>query len=100
RRGSLVAYYWPGNVRELANLLERSLALRDHDTLRPEDLDFPRNGGGLEALLAEGAEANASLEEIERAYVRRVVEARGGNKSAAARMLGINRRTLYRKLDG
>ncbi len=96
----LVAYDWPGNVRELANLLERALALRDHDTLLPEDLDFPRNGDGLGALLAQGAEGNVPLEELERAYVRRVVEARGGNKSAAARMLGINRRTLYRKLDG
>jgi DNA-binding NtrC family response regulator len=45
-------------------------------------------------------ENGLSLEEIERAYIQRVVDARGGNKAAAARQLGITRRTLYRKLGG
>jgi len=93
----LAAYPWPGNVRELANIVERAVALCDHDTLRPENLDFPKNVG-VAALLAEGADGSAPLEEIERAYVRRVLEEHGGNKAGAARVLGINRRTLYRKL--
>ncbi|MFP2959643.1 helix-turn-helix domain-containing protein [Myxococcus sp. 1LA] len=52
-----------------------------------------------DALLSRASGEDAPLEEVERAYVRRVVEAQGGNKAAAARILGINRRTLYRKLD-
>ena len=95
----LVAYRWPGNVRELANLVERAVVLSDHDTLLPENLDFPKDVG-VSALLAQGADGSIPLEEIERAYVRRVLEEHGGNKAGAARILGINRRTLYRKLRG
>lgn len=93
----LMAYHWPGNVRELANLLERAVALGEHDTLVPEDLDFPP-ADSLQSLLSGGVSADVPLEEVERAYVRRVLDARGGNKAAAARTLGINRRTLARKL--
>jgi DNA-binding NtrC family response regulator len=96
----LMAYSWPGNVRELANLLERAVALCDHDTLVPEDLDFPKTEDGIGMLLSESAQTSIPLEELERVYVRRVLESRGGNKSDAARVLGINRRTLYRKLLG
>lgn len=95
----LVAHPWPGNVRELMNLLERAVALSDHDTILPEDLDFPPRQGGGDGLL-DGVGEDRPLEDVERAYVRRVVEAHGGNKAAAARILGINRRTLYRKLEG
>ncbi|GHH01130.1 sigma-54 dependent transcriptional regulator [Comamonas sp. JC664] len=96
----LMAHAWPGNVRELANLLERAVALADHDTLVPEDFDLPGgDDSGLTSLLSRASGEDAPLEEVERAYVRRVVEAQGGNKAAAARILGINRRTLYRKLD-
>jgi len=96
----LTAYPWPGNVRELVNLIERAVALSDHDALLPEDLDFPRTQDDVDALLSESTQASVSLEELERAYVRRVLESRGGNKADAARVLGINRRTLYRKLFG
>ena len=96
----LVGYHWPGNVREMANLLERAVALSDHDTLMPQDLDFPHNGEAVDALLAQGVEGSLCLAELERAYVRRIVAAHRGNKAAAARVLGINRRTLYRKLEG
>ncbi len=96
----LMAHAWPGNVRELANLLERAVALADHDTLVPEDFDLPGgDDSGLTSMLSRASGEDAPLEEVERAYVRRVVEAQGGNKAAAARILGINRRTLYRKLD-
>ena len=94
----LVAYAWPGNVRELSHLLERAVALCDHDTLLPEDLDFPAKANDLGALLSDSAQAPVPLDELERVYVRRVLESRGGNKAEAARVLGINRRTLYRKL--
>ncbi len=94
----LLAYSWPGNVRELANLIERAVALCDHDTLLPDDLDFPKGPDAIETFLTGHAQAPVSLEALERAYVRRVLESRGGNKAEAARVLGINRRTLYRML--
>jgi DNA-binding NtrC family response regulator len=94
----LMAYSWPGNVRELANVLERAVALCDHDSLLPEDLEFPRDSNDVDDLLAAGAQGTMRLEEVERTYARRVLESRGGNKAEAARVLGINRRTLYRML--
>ena len=94
----LMAYSWPGNVRELANLIERAVALCDHDTLLPDDLDFPKGPDAIETFLTGYSQAPVSLEDLERAYVRRVLESRGGNKADAARVLGINRRTLYRML--
>jgi DNA-binding NtrC family response regulator len=94
----LTAYAWPGNVRELANVIERAVALTDHDTIVADDLAFPSQENNAGALLLQGANAGMPLEELERAYVRQIVEANGGNKAAAARILGINRRTLYRKL--
>jgi DNA-binding NtrC family response regulator len=95
----LVGYGWPGNVRELANALERAVALGTHDTLLADDLDLPNGGNGMELFLADRAEGHMPLREVERSYVRHVVQAQGGNKAAAARILGINRRTLYRILD-
>jgi len=95
----LIAYPWPGNVRELSNLIERAVALCDHDTLLPADLDFPKAPHAIDALLS-GAHEPVRLDELERLYVRRVLESRGGNKAEAARVLGINRRTLYRMLHG
>jgi DNA-binding NtrC family response regulator len=96
----LVAYQWPGNVRELANLLERAVALSDHDALLAEDVDLPADtSSGIEAFLTSKADHHVPLAEVERLYARQVVEAQGGNKAAAARLLGINRRTLYRMLD-
>ena len=87
-----MAYSWPGNVRELANLIERAVALCDHDTLLPDDLDFPKGPDAIETFLTGHSQAPVSLEDLERAYVRRVLESRGGNKAEAARVLGINRR--------
>jgi DNA-binding NtrC family response regulator len=94
----LVAHDWPGNVRELANVLERAVALSDHDTLLPEDFDLPELEDGLDRMLARSADEGLPLEQLERVYVRKVIESHRGNKAAAARVLGIDRRTLYRKL--
>ncbi len=93
----LMMYSWPGNVRELSNVLERAVALTEHDTILEEDLVFPDPSASDGTwMLVDRAEA--PLEDVERAHLLRVLEARGGNKSAAARVLGIDRRTLYRKL--
>lgn len=92
------AYHWPGNVRELANMLERAIALTEHDTLLLEDLAqasrLPESGGFLQNAMAQGW----TLEDVERAYMRHVLDVTGGNKIQAARILGMDRSTLYRKL--
>jgi DNA-binding NtrC family response regulator len=97
----LVRHDWPGNVRELANVVERAVALTDHDTIVLEDVrDLPARAPSdpTGELLASAAARQLSLAEVERAYIRRVLDGSGGNVSRAARVLGIDRRTLYRKL--
>jgi two-component system response regulator HydG len=96
----LMAYPWPGNVRELANVIERAVALTHTTRLTVEDLpDHVREARPIaRGPLAEVAEEElVSLEEVERRYIRRVMSATGGNKTLAAQILGLDRRTLYRK---
>lgn len=93
------AYHWPGNVRELANTLERAIVLAEHDTLLIEDLaqasKIPVDDKSfLELATIQGW----TLEDIQQAYIRHVLEVTGGNKIQAARILGLDRSTLYRKL--
>jgi DNA-binding NtrC family response regulator len=92
----LIAYDWPGNVRELANALERAVALSRHDTLVPEDLKLGSADAGAQEVGSTGGWL--PLADIERTYVRKVLEASGGNKVRAAKILGIDRRTLHRKV--
>jgi transcriptional regulator with PAS, ATPase and Fis domain len=99
----LLSYEWPGNVRELANIIERAVALTDHDTILLEDLLLTSAPLGKEDLLStalsHAAARKLPLAEVERAYIRQVLEAAQGNKAYAARILGIDRKTLYHKLD-
>lgn len=94
------AYRWPGNVRELANTLERAIVLAEHDTILLEDFaqasTLPDDDGGfLDAAIAQGW----TLADVEQAYIKHVLDATGGNKIQAAKMLGLDRSTLYRKLN-
>jgi DNA-binding NtrC family response regulator len=93
----LRSYHWPGNIRELAHVLERAVALTDHQVLGVDDLpaelhspDSSRGGDILEDL--------PTLSELRRRYIRRVLGETGGNISRAASILGIDRRSLYRML--
>ncbi len=96
----LVAYDWPGNVRELANAVERGVALTRFESLTPEDMpDRIRSARAPVALALEEGSELVSLAELERRYVRRVLAAVRGNKAAAARILGVDRTTLYRRLE-
>lgn len=95
----LIHHPWPGNVRELANVVERAVAMGEHDSILPEDLAFSDHGSKRDAAAPAGGNGAVRLEDVERAHVRKVLEACGGNKAQAARTLGINRRTLYRKLE-
>ncbi len=95
----LLGYGWPGNVRELENVVERAVALCEGEVIGVEDLPPAlrerRNQDRLAAAVAQGL----TLEEIEREYIERVLDAEGGNKTRAAQRLGLDRKTLYRKLE-
>jgi len=98
----LLGYLWPGNVRELQNCVEHAVALARLDQLGVDDLperirDYKRTRVLVES---EDPAELLPMEEVERRYVLRVLEAVGGNKTMAARVLGFDRRTLYRKLEG
>jgi DNA-binding NtrC family response regulator len=92
------AYSWPGNVRELANILERSVALTEHDTILLEDLAQATQLPIDDNLLNNAVMQSLSLAELEITYIRRILEMNQGNKVQAAKILGIDRGTLYRKL--
>jgi DNA-binding NtrC family response regulator len=94
----LRAQSWPGNVRELANVLERAVMLSDHDVLVAEDFVEGRGEAEAEASLLERAAVEGlPLEEVERRYIQLVLDRVGGNKAKAARILGVDRTTLYRR---
>lgn len=91
---------WPGNVRELANLLERAVILSDHDTLVLADLAVRREPSGSPAQALElAARQGLTLHELENAYIDAVLRITENNRTEAAKLLGIDRRTLYRRLD-
>jgi two-component system response regulator HydG len=97
----ILAYDWPGNVRELENAMERSVALARLDQITVEDL--PERVRSYRAdrfvLSADEPAEVLSLDEIERRYIYRVIKVLGGNKARAAELLGLDRRTLYRRLE-
>jgi two-component system nitrogen regulation response regulator NtrX len=93
---TLVGYDWPGNVRELRNLVERVMIMVEGAVVTPEDLPL-RPGRSSLAPGGPLLTLRAARAGFERAYVDRVVEACGGNMSAAARVLGLERSHLYRK---
>jgi two-component system, NtrC family, response regulator AtoC len=97
----MLRYAWPGNVRELQNCMERAAALAGGDNLEAIDLPLGvRQAASSHAPEAPSiAEEFVTLEELERHYILRVLSAVGGNRSVAAKMLGLDRSTLWRKLD-
>lgn len=96
----LTAFDWPGNVRHLFNVLERAVAFADAPEIRLEDLPREvRSAGRARAILTDAAERDASLADLERDYIFEILRRTGGNKTRAAELLGIPRRTLYRRLD-
>jgi len=94
----LIDYHWPGNVRELENVIERAVTLARGDTILPEDLPPPIRGTRERRAIDEAVERTLPLAEVEKAYIRRILEKTGGNKFHTAQVLGIDRKTLYRKL--
>ena len=92
----LIAYDWPGNVRELENAIERAVALGSGPVLRVADL--PSNLHYPTTERVPEKDEILPLEELERRAILRTLRETGGDKLSAARMLGIGKTTLYRKL--
>jgi transcriptional regulator with PAS, ATPase and Fis domain len=101
----LTQYRWPGNVRELENAIERAVSLSHGPLLTPDDLpEAIRNSASAQddeksAKAERDDEAGLTLEEVEKRHLIRVLKETKGNKVKAAKILGIDRRTLYRMAE-
>ncbi len=100
-RKALLAYGWPGNVRELENVVERAVALAEGDAgpAGGSAAGRARAPATAEDDLRRAVARGLTLDELEREYIKRVLAAEGGNKTRAAQRLGLDRKTLYRKLE-
>ena len=94
-------YDWPGNVRELQNCIERAVTLTRFEKIIVEDLPekIQHYRSSQLVIIGDDHQQLLTLEELERRYIERVLKAVGGNKTQAAQVLGLDRRTLYRKLE-
>jgi two-component system response regulator AtoC len=100
---ALLAYAWPGNVRELRNYIERAVVLSKGDRITLRDLppalrDAATGGGEGGLAAAKLVKAELTIEEAERQMIVRALKETNGNRTEAAKRLGISRRTLHRKL--
>ncbi|HAX44011.1 MAG TPA: sigma-54 dependent transcriptional regulator [Bryobacteraceae bacterium] len=103
-QSKLVQYDWPGNVRELENVIERALVLAGGDVLREDDIRLdhaPRRGSGNGGAMVNGdgfLPEGVSLDQHEQQLIREALRRSGGNKSQAARLLGLSRNALRYRL--
>ena len=97
----LASYTWPGNVRELRNCIERAVAFAEFEDLRVDDLPERIRGYRPSHVVVAGDDPSelVPLGEVERRYIARVLHNVQGNKTLAARILGLDRATLYRKIE-
>ena len=97
----LMNFSWPGNVRELRNVIERAVALTRYDNLGVDDLPEKIRDYKQSQVVFSGNDPTelTTLEDVERRYILHVLETVGGNKTLASRVLGLDRKTLYRKLQ-
>ena len=96
----LTTYPWPGNVRELRNAIQRASVVTVGEEVRPEDLPARiREASRAAPLVGDSADRALPLRDVERLYILEVLRQAGGNKSRAAELLGLDRKTLYRKLE-
>jgi transcriptional regulator with GAF, ATPase, and Fis domain len=84
---------WPGNVRELRNRIQRAVVLAERSVLRPEDLELSATEASPVLPLAQAREA------FQRSYIEQILERNGGNRTRAARELGVDPRTVFRFLE-
>jgi DNA-binding NtrC family response regulator len=97
---ALMNYRWPGNVRELEHTIERAVLLGKETSIGLKDLPLQSQvSDGSSVPLAAAVANGYTLRDLEREYILRVIESTYGNKAEAARILGVDRTTLYRKLE-
>jgi transcriptional regulator with PAS, ATPase and Fis domain len=96
---ALVDHPWPGNVRELEHVIEGAILLSTGDTIEPTDLSLPIPRGAVPSTSSAPAPApGATLEELERDHIERVLRENGFNRTRSALALGISKKTLYLKI--
>jgi two-component system response regulator HydG len=96
---TLQKYFWPGNVRELENCIERAVLLSRNDKIDVDDFPIKIKEGRKIGVVSEEAPETPTLESIEKAYIYYIMDQTEGKKSRAAKLLGIDNSTLYRKLQ-
>jgi DNA-binding NtrC family response regulator len=96
---AMLAYHWPGNVRELENAIEHAVALTEGPEIGADDLPSAVRDRKSTDVLAGAIARGLTLADLEKEYIERVLIAEGGNKTRAANRLGLDRKTLYRKLE-
>ena len=89
----LVKYHWQGNVRELENLIQRLVVIKDNDLIEVADLPV-----SMKFSVNRKKEINRTLTEVEAEHIRNVLVSVNGNKTKAAEILGVDRKTLRAKL--
>lgn len=95
----LMNYSWPGNVRELESVVERAVTLSYANEILPGDLPVSlQQTGNTAQILSAGLKRDKTLKEVEGEYIRLILDKTHGNKYQTAEILGIDRKTLYRKL--
>ena len=96
------SYSWPGNVRELVNVIERAVVLSKGETIHayelPENMHDEAAGGGFSGNLVDSGSLKTAMAAPERQIIIEALEANGWNRQETAKMLGINRTTLYKKM--
>jgi len=92
-------YAWPGNIRELRNVIERAIVLSRSEMIGPEDFPDKIRQAPAPTSTRVGNEQILTLEEMEKLYIKKVLELTGGNKLQAARLLNIDPKTLRTKLN-
>jgi two-component system response regulator HydG len=95
-RSRLLAYHWPGNVRELINLVERAVIMAPGPLIELGDLPLALQEADV--VTATGLRAGLTVREMEQVLIEKTLEATGGNRTQAAKMLGITRKTLQNKI--
>lgn len=92
-------YTWPGNVRELENVIQRAITLSQHEIIHLEDLPPSMLQERDKNILEKAVQEKYTIDQLEKEYIKRILVEVGGNKSKAAEILGLDRKTLYRKLQ-